>query len=138
MGVQVEKIKREIMAKISRDEEVNKGTRTMAIEVQKYIIEHTAPSPWNPSPLTKTGPYATGDYAKSIKIKQERVRSGRRFGGRYLSEYRVYSDHPNANFLEYGTGVDKPGSRSPWGPNTPTPEFAPFGRAAHHFGGTAP
>jgi len=133
MGVQVEKIKREIVAKISRDKEIKRASKKKAEEVQKYIVEHTAPSPWNPSPLTKTGPYATGDYAASIHVRQGRGRLGR-----FLSAWEVYSDHPNANFLEYGTGVDKPGSRSPWGPNTPTPEFAPFGRAAHHFGGTAP
>jgi uncharacterized protein (TIGR02266 family) len=37
----------------------------------------------------------------------------------------VSTDNEHAGFIEYGTGPDNPGSRSPWGPNTPTPEFAP-------------
>jgi hypothetical protein len=73
-------------------------------------------------------------------ISSSRSRFGRAADGlgRFLAAWEVYSDHENANFIEYGTGPDKPGSRSPWGPNTPTPEFAPFGKAAHRFGGTAP
>ena len=40
-----------------------------------------------------------------------------------------------AHMIEYGTGPDtKDGSR--FGPNTPTPEFAPGAKTAAHFGGT--
>jgi hypothetical protein len=120
------KLGREIRDKISRDGEVGRRTKRIAEEVQAMVKEE-APKP-GPG-----HPYATGDFVESIKIRQSRGRLGR-----FLAAWEVYSDHENANFIEYGTGPDKPGSRSPWGPNTPTPEFAPFGKAAHRFGGTAP
>ena len=130
-----EKIKREILAKVERDEEPRRNTRKVAEEVKLYIQTVTAPTPGPEHPYSKGGP---GSYVESIKIKQSRIPKGESGAGQWLAEFTVYSDHPNANFIEFGTGPDKPGSRSPWGPNTPTPEFAPFGRAAHHFGGTAP
>jgi hypothetical protein len=126
------KLGREIRLKISRDKTVRIKTRAFAEEVRDHWKYKEAPAPWNILP-TKTGPYATGDYANSIKIRQGRSRLGR-----FLASFEVYSDHPNANFIEYGTGPDKPGSRSPWGPDTPTPEHAPAAKTAHHFKGTAP
>lgn len=71
-------------------------------------------------------PYQTGDYRRHIKttkltwtqklfIKQA-LRSGLLVGS-------VYNDSRVAGWVEKGTDVDKPGSRSPWGPNTPTPAF---------------
>lgn len=78
-------------------------------------------------------PYDTGEYRESIGVEQ-----GRDVLGRFLAEFIVITRHKDATFIEFGTGVDKPGSRSPWGPNTPTPEFAPAARTAHFFKGTAP
>jgi hypothetical protein len=120
------KLGREIELRVSRDEAVQRGLKRIAEEVQAMVKEE-APKP-GPG-----HPYATGDFVESIKMRQTRGLQGRFIGG-----FTVYSDHENANFIEYGTGPDKPGSRSPWGANTPTPEFAPFGKAAHRFGGTAP
>lgn len=120
------KLGREIRNKISRDGDARGQTKRIAEDVQA-VVKMLAPRPG-------TGhPYATGDFLESIKIRQSRG-----IRGWFIAAYEVYSDHPNANFIEYGTGPDKPGSKSPWGPYTPTPEFAPFGTAAHHFGGTAP
>lgn len=72
--------------------------------------------------------YETGSYKESIHVEQ--LRSGL---GRFLAGFQVITRHPNANFIEFGTGVDKPGSRSPWGPNTETPEFAPAVRTEFYF-----
>lgn len=73
--------------------------------------------------------YQTGDYRAHIKKKKLSL-------GQKLAIKRalkkgilvglVYNDSDVAHFIEYGTGPDKPGSRSPWGPNTPTDEFAPM------------
>lgn len=78
-------------------------------------------------------PYETGGYRESIAVEQDRDA-----GGRFLSAFKVISRHPDANFIEFGTGDDKPGSRSPWGPFTPTPAFHPAGSTALFFRGTAP
>jgi hypothetical protein len=125
MAVDRIKLGREIRLKISRDKTVKPRTRKFAEEVRDHLV--------NVEWASRPHPYATGDFADSVKVRQGRSRLGR-----FLATFEVYSDHPNANFIEYGTGPDKPGSRSPWGPNTPTPEMAPFGNTAHHFKGTSP
>jgi hypothetical protein len=98
-------------------------------------------------------PYETGDYKNSIEVHgvgrptgQTRApkgavdASGTKIGGRFLgniyAHYRVSTDNEHAGFIEYGTGPDNPDSRSPWGLNTPTPEFAPAAATAAHYGGT--
>lgn len=121
------KIGREIRAQIGRDREIPRATKEFAEKVRDHIIAHEAPKPG------PDHPYSKGGFIESIRVRQSRDDKGR-----FISAFEVYSDHPNANFIEFGTGPDKPGSRSPWGPNTPTPEFAPFAKAAFHFGGTAP
>lgn len=75
-------------------------------------------------------PYSTGEYLASIKKKKLPLRL-RLFTKRTLRKGGalvglVYSDHPLAHIIEYGSGADGPDSRSPWGPQTPTPEFAPM------------
>jgi len=78
---------------------------------------------------TETGvrhPYQTGNYREHIKTKnltwtqklfiKKALRGGLLVGS-------VYNDSRVANWVEFGTDVDKPGSKSPWGPNTPTPAF---------------
>ena len=88
----------------------------------------------------KTGvlhPYQTGNYRRHIKttkltwtqklfIKQA-LRGGLLIGS-------VYNDSRVANWVEFGTDVDKPGSKSPWGPNTPTPAFHIAERTAQIMG----
>jgi hypothetical protein len=80
----------------------------------------------------KPHPYATGSYRRNIKKKElslgQRlwIKRALRKGGVMVG--LVYNDDPKAHWIEYGTNEDKPGSRSPWGPKTPTPEFAPMRR----------
>lgn len=74
-------------------------------------------------------PYETYDYRESIKVEQNR----NRLSGRFLAGFTVITRAFNANFIEFGTGPDKPGSHSPWGPDTPTPEFGPAGMTEHFF-----
>lgn len=73
--------------------------------------------------------YETGDYGSRIKKKKLTLRQ-RLFIKSAIKKGiligSVYNDSDHAHFLEYGTGPDKPGGHSPWGPNTPTPEFAPM------------
>lgn len=75
--------------------------------------------------------YQTGDYVAHIK-EQKRSFAQRIFPkwakGDPIPVGIVYNDSPHAHWIEYGTGPDKPGGHSPWGPDTPTPEFAPARR----------
>lgn len=78
-------------------------------------------------------PYQTGEYVKSIN-KRKLARGDRANLRKLLKQGifigMVYSDSQVAHFIEYGTDVDNPDSRSPWGPDTPTPEFAPMRKTA--------
>lgn len=72
-------------------------------------------------------PYQTGDYKAHIKKKRITLATRLGFNTRFFNGLpigQVYNDSDVAHFIEYGTDSDNPGSRSPWGPNTPTPEFA--------------
>lgn len=123
------KLSREIRIGIRNDGAVDLGAKKVAEEVKAAVLAE-----WDVAMGSVTGllhPYETGQYRDSIHVERRRKRFG-------MPRYAVVSNDDNANFIEFGTGVDKPGSRSPWGPNTPTPEYAPFGKAAHRFGGTAP
>jgi hypothetical protein len=136
-GVDRVKLGREISAKIRAERSVKWRTKAFAEEVAAYWRDVA----WPESAVAgqwPDHPYDTGNYRDSIKVRQQRAPKGAKggIGGRFLSAFEVYSDSDNANFIEYGTGPDKPGSRSPWGPWTPTPEFAPAARTAHHYGGT--
>ena len=62
----------ELQVKVTNDVRRSLRPRKFAEEVRDHWANKEAPSPWNPSPLTKTGPYATGDYAESIEIRQDR------------------------------------------------------------------
>lgn len=125
----------ELRLEIGRDMRRHKGPKEFAERVAAKVREGI-PTPENPSPLTKTGPYATGATAATVHVRQSRRRKGQRVGGQYMPTYEVYSLSDIMNLLEYGTGDDNPDSRSPWGPHTPTPVFAPFAKAAFFFGGT--
>jgi hypothetical protein len=127
-------IKDGLRIQVERTAEKDPKPRALAIEVQQYWKMHEAPAPWNYRPESITGTkvppgYATGDYANSIHVRQQRGPKGR-----FISSFEVYTYHPNAHYLEYGTDIDNPDSQSPWGRYTPTPEFAPAARTAHHFG----
>lgn len=134
------KLRREIILKIRGEKSIRGHTKRQAEQVADYWKNVAWPmstgSVYSPPnhPWSQGGP---DGYAESIEVRQGRRRGGR-FAGRFLSHYEVRTDHPNANFIEFGTARDKPGSRSPWGPNTPTPEYAPAAKTAHHFRGTAP
>lgn len=68
-------------------------------------------------------PVDDGDYAASVKVLEVRGGKG-----------KVGTKHWKAHMIEHGTGPDtKEGS--PFGKNTPTPEFAPAAKTAAHFGG---
>ena len=78
-------------------------------------------------------PYQTGDYREHIKKKHvefisEKMIRQAMIDGALLGS--VYNDSEVAHWVEHGTKPDKPGSRSPWGPNTPTPAFEIAARVA--------
>lgn len=87
-------------------------------------------------------PYQTGDYV--AHIKKRKLARGDRTNLRKLLHQgifigMVYNDSEIAHFVEYGTGADAPGGHATWigldgerhfGPNTPTPEFAPMRKTA--------
>ena len=73
-------------------------------------------------------PVRTGAYQRAWHVE-------RKVDERRMPHYWVVNDDPKAIFIEYGTGPDKPGSKSPFGPDTPTPEFAVAARTAAAFGG---
>lgn len=127
------KLRREIRIGMEQDKSVPLLTRKVANEVAAYWRDVAWPKSLGVPPAQFGLPhhYETGRYRESIKVERQRKRFG-------MPRYAVVTNDPNANFIEYGTGPDKPGSRSPWGPYTPTPEFAPAGKTALHFGGTAP
>lgn len=80
-------------------------------------------------------PYQTGDYKAHIKKKMpKKYKWIKTFLKKGIPIGAVYNDSDVAHFIEYGTGPDKPGSRSPWGPRTPTDEFAPMRRTAARYG----
>lgn len=123
--------------KIRAERSIKWRTKAFAEEVAAYWADVAWPESAAAGRHGADHPYESGEYQDSIKVRQQRAPKGAKggVGGRFLSAFEVYSDSPNANFIEYGTGPDKPGSRSPWGPYTPTPEFAPAARTAHHYHG---
>src|SRR6478752_7313925 len=96
------KVRREIRLGIEEDSrkadsEVNRGTKREAEEVCAWWKEVEAPSPG------PDHPYSKGGYKESIHVRQARDPLGR-----FLAHFIVVSNHPNANFIEFGTGPDKP------------------------------
>jgi hypothetical protein len=124
-------VEREIGLKLSRDPLMRRQAREEAEDIRDYAKD-IAPKPGDVHPQSRTGiSYATGDFVESIHLERRRDRFD-------LPRWWLGSNHPHVNLLEWGTGPDKPGSRSPFGSDTPTPEFGTFGRTAHHFGGSMP
>lgn len=115
--------------------------RAVALKMENFadhVVEQAkefAPSPENPG-----HPYATGQFVDSIyaELLQRRGPTGRFASG---WSWRVGSDDPKANLLEYGTGPDRNGIGvwqdldGKWhkSPLTPTPEFATFSKTAMFF-----
>lgn len=100
----------ELAAAIAASAEVDAGLRKKAQEIADY---------WR-----SVSPVDTGEYAASVKV--QKVRRGKAVVG---------SKHWRAHFIEFGTGPDtKDGSK--YGPDTPTPAFAPGAKTAAHYGGT--
>lgn len=78
-------------------------------------------------------PYATGDYEAHMKKKKLTLRQKlfvKSMVSKGIPIGLVYNDSDVAHFVEFGTHADKPGSKSPWGPNTPTPAFKVFQRTS--------
>ena len=125
-------IEDELTLKIDRSKEVAAGGKAFATKVFRHLVDKEMPSAGDPD-----HPYATDDLKNSVKLvrNQTRTKTGRfRRNGRVY--YTIVTDNPHAGYYEYGTGWDAPGTNSPWGRKTPTPEFAPFARTAHFFRGT--
>lgn len=126
-------ISREVHTKIRRDAEVGRKAKREADQIRAFILRRTPGSGRENvgvhADCKHEEPYATGDFRKSIHLERRRDRFG-------LPHWWLGSDHPHVNLLEYGTGPDNPSSESPWGPNTPTPEFGMFAQTAARFGGT--
>lgn len=107
-------IEAEIRAQVQRDDQLDTANEDLAQQVKAYVQSQT--------------PIDTGDAVASIQIREVRKpRNG-------LPARTVYSDDPMFHMIEYGTKADPPDSKSPYGPDTPTPAFAPFGKAKARFG----
>lgn len=122
MAIDSAKLGNEIWLEIRRDRVIRFRSKAFADEVRAWWADVEAPRPG------PEHPYATGEYAESIHVERRRDRFG-------LPHYWVGTRHANANFIEFGTGPDRPGSNSSFGPNTPTPEMAPAAKTATHFEG---
>lgn len=127
-----EHLEHELRLKIAGDHDVRAQSEDFAEEVRRRwvaIWESMGPHP-----------YETGDYATSIEVRRgiaQRVQGARgSFTGEVIYRYWVGTDNEHAGFIEYGTGWDAPGTHSPWGPFTDTPEFAPAAETAAYYHGT--
>lgn len=130
-------LENEIGLKVSKDLQVKRGSKEFA---ERVVAQ--AKLEWRETRMGKQEgdgspphTYEDGHFEDSIHAEKRRERF---LNAGWWPHWWVGSNHPLAHMLEYGTGPDKPGSKSPWGPNTPTPEFGTFAKTAHHFKGTAP
>ncbi|SRX93563.1 hypothetical protein MSP7336_01802 [Mycobacterium shimoidei] len=109
-------IEAEIYAAVRRQAELGIEADKFADRVCEVVKSHT--------------PVDTGKTRASIHVEKPRTRANG------LPWRRVISRYWKMHLIEFGTGPDDPDSKSPFGPDTPTPAFAPFEKAAHEFGGT--
>ena len=130
MPIDVVKLGHEMQLAIEKDEGVHRRIDSIAEEVVRTakMLSPVPPGDWPQTPTT--GAYRAAWH-------KERAVGRKLTGGRWLPQYTVVNDDPKAVFIEYGTGPDKPDSKSTWGPNTPTPEFAIARRTAAIWGGHA-
>lgn len=116
MAINRTQLQREIESKIKRDAEVRRKSKEQAEDVRDW---------WK----FKEAPVDTGEYAASVELEKRPPHRG-------LPHWWVGTRYWKAHFIEFGTGPDTK-TGSPFGMDTPTPEFAPAAKTAHHFGGTA-
>lgn len=109
-----EGIYQEIVRKSRNQAKVQRELAVEAEKVKAAWISHS--------------PVRTGKYAASITIEDRSDVDG-------FPAKRVVAKAWYAHFIEFGTGPDKNGSKSPFGPDTPTPAFAPRAKTAAEFGG---
>jgi len=115
----------EILSKLKNDAELKRKTKEFAEDVRDYARRIAAED--------MDRGYATGEFVASIRVERRRNARGAFQAG---PAWRVVSRDDKANLLEYGTGDDSDTSNSPFGPNTPTPEYATFGKTAFRYRGT--
>ena len=108
-------VQREIERKIRAAAEVKVKSKDFAEQIRDEIRAET--------------PVDTGHAAASVVAEKRKDRDG-------LPAWWVGSRSSYFHFIEKGTGPDKEGSKSPFGPDTPTPEFAPVAKVVHRHGGT--
>lgn len=107
-------IEMEIRAQVQHEEQLDSANEAKAKEVKAFIQSKV--------------PIDSGDAVASVKIREVRKpRNG-------LPARTIFSDDPIFHMLEYGTKADPPDSKSPYGPDTPTKAYAPFGQAKARFG----
>jgi hypothetical protein len=109
-----ESIYQEIRAKSRRQAKVRQELDAEAEQVKAVWVSHS--------------PVRTGNYAASITVVDRPDIDG-------FPAKRIIARAWYAHLIEFGTGPDKPGSHSRFGPNTPTPAFAPRAKTAAEFGG---
>lgn len=82
-------------------------------------------------------PYETGDYKSHIKTRKipsrTRAASIWAMARKGVLIGQVYNDDEKAHWIEYGTDYDRPGTHSPYGRYTETPEFAPMRRTLARY-----
>lgn len=100
----------DLAREITQSAEVDAGLKKEAEKVVDYWRDQS--------------PIDEGDYAASVKVLE--VRHGTAIVG---------TRHWKAHMIEFGTKADPEGSKSPFGPDTPTPAFAVGQKVAEHFGG---
>lgn len=108
-----ESIYNEIRRKARNDAKVKRELDAETLKVKAAWVSHS--------------PVRTGRYAASIAVQDRPDIDG-------FPAKRVVAKAWYAHFVEYGTGPDtKQGSK--FGPDTPTPAFAPRAKTAAQFGG---
>lgn len=123
MATSSREIAAEIEAKIRKDAEVKLKSKG---EAEKIRDEVRAETPILKKPSSKRN---AGDAAASVHVEERKDRDG-------LPHWWVGTRLWYFHFLELGTKADPEDSKSPFGPDTPTKEYAPFAKVAHRHGGT--
>lgn len=108
-------IQRDLEQQIRKDAQMRLKSKEVAEEVRDEIRAET--------------PVDTGKAAASVHVEKRKDRRG-------MPAWWVGTRLWYFHFIENGTGPDKPDSKSPFGPDTPTKEYAPFAKVAHRHGGT--
>jgi hypothetical protein len=122
--------KAEVEAAIGRDPYVRAAVINMTNKVKEtwqQIWDEAEYESGGVTPKQGGHPYETGQYKESLEVTYEYTATGMLIG-------TVRTRDRKAFWLEYGTKADtKQGS--PWGPNTPTAEYAPARKTVDRLGG---